>query len=43
MEVKDILSIAAIIIAPVIAVLIGQWLQMRAENRKDKCKYSKYS
>ena len=32
----EILSLIAIIIAPIAAVLIGQWLQNRAEKRKDK-------
>ena len=36
MSISDILNLVAIIIAPVAAVLIGQWLQNRAENRKDK-------
>lgn len=33
---KDILNLAAIIIIPISAVLIGQWLQDRSERRKDK-------
>ncbi len=36
MEFKDILNLAAIIIIPIAAVLIAQWLQNRAEKRKDK-------
>lgn len=32
----EILSLIAIIIAPIAAVLIGQWLQIKAEKRKDK-------
>lgn len=36
MECKDILNLIAIIIIPIAAVLIGQWLQNRAEKRKDK-------
>ena len=32
----EILNLIAIIIAPIAAVLIGQWLQDRAEKRKDK-------
>lgn len=36
MTVGDVLNLLAIIIAPVAAVLIGQWLQDRAEKRKDK-------
>ena len=36
METKDILNIAAIVIIPIVAVLIGQWLQNRSEIRKDK-------
>ena len=30
------LNIIPVILAPIIAVIIGQWLQNRAENRKDK-------
>ena len=36
MECKDILNLIAIIVIPIVAVLIGQWLQNRAEKRKDK-------
>ena len=36
MEWKDILNLIAIIVIPVVAVLIGQMLQDRAEKRKDK-------
>ncbi len=36
MDVKDILNLTAIIIIPIAAVLIAQWLQSRAEKRKDK-------
>ena len=36
MEFKDILNLVAIIVIPVAAVLIAQWLQNRAETRKDK-------
>ena len=36
MDCKDILNLAAIIIIPIFAVLIGQWLQDRSERRKDK-------
>jgi hypothetical protein len=36
MECKDILNLIAIIVIPIAAVLIGQWLQSRAEKRKDK-------
>ena len=36
MAVGDVLNLLAIIIAPAVAVLIGQWLQDRAEKRKDK-------
>ena len=32
----DWIEIAALIIIPIAAVLIGQWLQNRAEKRKDK-------
>lgn len=39
MECKDILNLMAIIVIPIAAVLIGQWLQNRAE--KIKCKFSK--
>lgn len=36
MECKDILNLIAIIVIPIAAVLIGQWLQTRSEKRKDK-------
>lgn len=36
MECNDILNLIAIIIIPIAAVLIGQWLQNRSEKRKDK-------
>lgn len=36
MEIKDILNLIAIIVIPIAAVLIGQWLQNRSEKRKDK-------
>lgn len=36
MEMKDILNLIAIIVIPIVAVLIGQWLQTRSEKRKDK-------
>ena len=36
MECKDILNLIAIIVIPIAAVLIGQYLQNRAEIRKDK-------
>lgn len=36
METKDILNLIAIVIIPISAVLIGQWLQNRSEKRKDK-------
>ena len=36
MECKDILNLIAIIVIPIAAVLIGQWLQNRSEKRKDK-------
>ena len=36
MECKDILNLIAIIVIPIAAVLIGQWLQDRSEKRKDK-------
>ena len=36
MDCKDILNLIAIIIIPIVAVLIGQWLQNRSEKRKDK-------
>ena len=35
MECKDILNLIAIIVIPIVAVLIGQHLQNRAEIRKD--------
>ena len=36
MKLAEILNLIAIIIIPIIAVLIGQWLQTRSEKRKDK-------
>ena len=36
MECKDILNLIAIVVIPLVAVLIGQYLQNRAEIRKDK-------
>lgn len=36
MELKDILNLMAIVIIPVVAVVVGQHLQNRAEIRKDK-------
>ena len=36
MECKDILNLIAIVVIPLVAVLIGQHLQNRAEIRKDK-------
>ena len=36
MECKDILNLIAIIVIPIVAVLVGQHLQNRAEIRKDK-------
>lgn len=36
MSCKDILNLAAIIVIPIAAVLIGQWCQNRSERRKDK-------
>ena len=36
MEIKDILNLIAIIIAPIAASVIAVWLQNRSEKRKDK-------
>lgn len=36
MECKDIMNLIVIIVIPIAAVLIGQWLQSRSEKRKDK-------
>ncbi len=36
METRDVLNLIAIIVIPILAVLIGQWLQTRSEKRKDK-------
>lgn len=36
MECKHILNLIAIVVIPIVAVLIGQYLQNRAEIRKDK-------
>lgn len=34
--VLEIINIVAIIVIPILAVLIGQWLQNKSEKRKDK-------
>lgn len=36
MTISEVLNLIAIIVIPIVAVLIGQWLQDRAEKRKDK-------
>ena len=36
MEIKDILNLIAIVIAPIAASVIAVWLQNRSEKRKDK-------
>ena len=36
MDMNLVVNLVAIIIAPVVAVLIGQWFQNRGEKRKDK-------
>ena len=36
MTINDFLTLAALIIIPIVAVVIAQWLQNRAEKRKDK-------
>ena len=36
MSTSDILNLIALIVVPIAAVVIGQWLQNRAEKRKDK-------
>lgn len=36
MKLAEILNLIAIIIIPIIAVIIGQWLQTHSEKRKDK-------
>lgn len=36
MDCNDILNLIAIIVIPIIAVVIGQYLQNKAEKRKDK-------
>ena len=36
MDAKDWLTLAALIIIPVFAVVVAQWLQNRSEKRKDK-------
>lgn len=41
MELKDILNLIAIFIIPVVAVIVGQHLQNRAEIRKDKMRIFK--
>ena len=36
MRLNDYLTLAALIIIPIVAVVIAQWLQNRSEKRKDK-------
>jgi len=36
MNKMDVINVIAIVIIPIVAVLIGQWLQNRSEKRKDK-------
>ena len=36
MTINDFLTLAALIIVPIVAVVIAQWLQNRSEKRKDK-------
>lgn len=36
MEVKDWINVAALIVIPIVAVIIGQYLQTRAKKREDK-------
>lgn len=36
MELKDILNLAALVLIPIAAVVIGQMLQIHSEKRKDK-------
>ena len=36
MCISDYLTLAALVIIPIVAVIIGQWLQARSEKRKDK-------
>ncbi len=36
MECKDILNLIAIFVIPIVAVIVGQYLQNNAEKRKDK-------
>ncbi len=42
MTISDILNLVAIIVAPVAAVLIGQWLQNRATNGRTSWRSSKH-
>ena len=36
MQLKDIIDVVAIIVSPIVAVLIGQYLQNREKSRTDK-------
>lgn len=36
MSINDFLTLAALIVIPIVAVVIAQWLQNRSEKRKDK-------
>ena len=35
-DMADVINMVAIVLSPIIAVCIGQWLQKKAEKRKDK-------
>lgn len=41
MKCSEIMNIIAVIVAPIVAVVVGQWLQDRASNRADKMKVFK--
>ena len=36
MDTKDVLNLIALVVVPIVAVLVGRWLQDRSEKRKDK-------
>lgn len=35
----EIVNVIALIVVPILAVIIGQWLQNKAEKEKIKCTY----
>lgn len=42
MTINDYLTLAAIIIIPIVAVVIAQWLQIVLKSARIKCKFLKH-